>query len=224
MKACKLCAKFKCLPLILLLCFSSCVPEMDFENFDEAAKGSYARKLVVSGSYNTASVSSSSVDVTVEFYDQNQGHDVVAYDWTVSFKSNGGNNGEDVAATFFKSLSSDLFSENADGLPEISFSFELSEVLNALGIDGSTLTADDLFRFEATVINEDGSEFNSTNTGPNLISQSPFGALFRLDVPVVCELDEDMFTGWYELQFGGKLGVWNYPLWGFQEPHYLFQL
>jgi len=202
------------LAVFALLCFSSCVPELDFESFEEAAKGSYARKLEVSGSYNTGSISTSAVDVTVEFYDQNQGQDVVAYDWTVSFKSNGGNNGEDVEAAFIKNLPSDLFSENADGLPEVSFSFELSEVLNALGIDGSTLTADDLFRFEATVINEDGTEFTASNTGPNMISQSPFNALFRLDVPVVCELDEDMFTGFYELQWGGKLGIWNDPPWG----------
>jgi len=190
----------KCaLAVFALICFSSCEPELDFESFEATAKGSFARKLEVSGSYNTASLSTSSVDVRVEFYDQNQGQDIVSYDWTVSFKSNGGNNGEDVEAAFIKNLPSDLFSENADGLPEVSFSFELSEVLNALGIDGSSLIADDLFRFEATVVTEDGSEFNSSNTGPNLISQSPFGALFRLDVPVVCELAWDMFSGNYRL-------------------------
>jgi len=201
------------LAVFALLCFSSCEPELDFENFDKVAKGAFARKLDVSGSYNTASLSTSSVDVTVEFYDQNQGQNVVSYNWTASFKSNGGNNGEDVEAAFIKNLDQYLFHENKNGLPEVSFSFEMRVVLNTLGIDGSTLTADDLFRFEATVITEDGSEFTSSNTGPNLISQSPFGALFRLDVPVVCEFPDDMFVGNYVLTNGPILSVWG-SLWG----------
>ncbi len=188
-------------------------PDLRFEQFEEAKKGAFARNLSgVTGAFDAGNIAGSTVGATVEFYDENQGQNVASYSWTVEYRSNGGNNGNDVAAVSFVTFNSSQFTTNADGLPELTFTLGFQDALDALGIDGLTLAAGDRFRFDATITKTDGSTYGFLQHGPNLISQPPFSALARIDANVVCLFANDaMFTGAYELTLGPTDGVWGGP-------------
>ena len=156
-------------------------PDLKLETFDEADKGAIARNLALSGSYSLSDLVGSSIAGRVEFYDENDGKNVKSYDWTVEFRPAIGSNS---SAIPFLMIPSSQFSENVNGLPEVSFSLQMEEALAALGMSIDQVASGDIFRFEATITKLDGTTYSSANAGNNLISQSPFASLFRVSVTV----------------------------------------
>jgi len=189
---------------------SSCgEPELPFDRFEDVNYGAYARRLAQSGSFDYFNVTGSTVNVEVEFYDEDKGQNIERYEWTVRFISNGGNGGNDVDPVAFATFTSGEFAPNGDGLPGLSFSFGMQAALDAMGIDGASLTAGDLFRFDATVHKSDGTSFTLDNTGTNIISSASFAALFRLDMPVVCLFEDTKFVGSYAMTQGAVTGAFG---------------
>jgi len=184
--------KYLSLLFIGLLVAACGDPELRFQSFEESEYGAFARNLGTSGTFLLQDIAGSSIDGTVEFYDENQGKDVASYSWTVEFRANGGGNGgTDIPAVALKSYTSDQFvpSNQEPSLPSVSFSLGMQESLAALGLKGTDITGGDQFRFEATVTLKDGRSFGQSNTGGNLISQGPFRALVRYSANVVCSSD-----------------------------------
>lgn len=181
---------------------SSCGdPELPYEPFEDMQYGAFARVLSNTGEFNFFDVAGSSYAWTVEFYDENKGKNVAAYDWTVSYVdvANGGAN--NVGPVSFRSYSSSDFTTNADGLPGLSATFTFQEALDALGLTIGDINGGDSFVFSATLTKTDGSVFTRANTGPNVISSAPFSAFFELSAPVVCPSNlggtfDAFTTGW----------------------------
>ena len=172
------------LPLILLTSFLiGCDdPELRFQTFENSKKGAYARKLSETGKF-LSTTTESQIVLSVEFYDENQGQNVAAYSWSVRFLPQGDVSANDPEVFLFE-IQSQQFSESDSGLPGVTFFLSKRQAIDGLGLDGTSIQKDDVFRFEATLRMKDGSEFSAQNTGPNMISQSPFNALFRLDAKV----------------------------------------
>jgi hypothetical protein len=182
--------KYLSLLFIGLLVAACGDPELRFQQFNESEKGAFARNLGTSGTFLLQDPAGSSINGTVEFYDENQGADVASYSWTVEFRANGGGNGGmSIPAVALKTYTSDQFSVSPDGLPSLTFSLGMQEALTALGLDVTDVTGGDQFRMDATVTLSDGRSFGQGNTGGNLISQPPFLALVRWNANVVCSSD-----------------------------------
>lgn len=185
-------------------------PELPFDRFEDIENyGAYARRISQTGTYDFFNIAGSSIDLEVEFYDEAEGQNIDRYDWTVEFISNGGNGGNDVAPVAFASFSSANFGQSANGYPGLTFSLNMQDALTALGVDGASLTAGDVFRFDATVTKTDGSTFTIGNTGTNIISSAAFAAVFRVDAPVVCLFAETLFVGDYLLEQGAVEGAFG---------------
>jgi len=181
---------------------SSCgEPTLPFDTNEDVSYGAYARRLSQGGAFDFFNIPGSSIDVEVEFYDENRGGNIQSYAWTVEFRSNGGNGGNDVAAVPVTggNFTPADFGTSEDGLPSLAFSFGMEQALQDLGVDGSTLTAGDVFRFDATITKTDGSQFTLTNTGTNIISSATFAAVFQIDMSVVCLFGDDLFVGDYSM-------------------------
>lgn len=185
-------------------------PELPFETFEELEKGAFARSLSVSGAFTFGQASSSSYDISVEFYSEDQGQNVASYDWTVEYSGVAG----DIAATSMISIPSSSFTTNPDtGLPMASFSFAMTDALAAVGLTESEITGGDRFRFRATLTLNDGRSWNAGNTGPNLFSSAPFSALFLLDANVVCvsDLGGTLNYSSTNMEYGGGGGTSQGP-------------
>jgi hypothetical protein len=184
--------KYLSLLLIGFLIASCGDPELRFQSYEETEHGAFARNLGYSGTFLLQDVAGSSIDGTVEFYDDNDGKNVASYSWTVQFRANGGGNGGvDIPAVSLKTYTSDQFtpSNQVPSLPSVSYSLGMQEALDALGLSATDITGGDQFRMEATVTLKDGRSFGQGNTGGNLISQGPFKALVRISANVVCSSD-----------------------------------
>ncbi len=199
--------------LVLLLSLLLGCTDHPFESFEESQKGVFAKQLELTGSFNPADKFGSKINVRVEFHDDDHGRTVDSYDWTVTFISNGGNDGRNVEKTLVRQIPSSLFHENESGLQEVSFSFELWEILYILNMEKSDFREGDIFRFEASIKTKDGLVLDRSNLDPNFVSQPSFNALFFFDVSIDCSLSENSFIGRYKVTILQKEGGFGSP-WG----------
>ena len=180
---------------MLLLVGTACEKDRTFVEFDDLDHGAFARELARDGGFFFTAPDDSQIDVSVEFYDINQGRDVASYSWTVEYidKVNGG--ADSKPAVDILSIPSTSFGTNADtGLPSASFSFTLNEAMDALGVTIDDITGGSTMRYNATVTMNDGRTFTSANTGNNIVSSAAFKGLFSFDANLLCtsELSGDL--------------------------------
>jgi hypothetical protein len=188
----------------LLLAFTACEKDRAFPEYDDMEHGAFARLLSRTGAFFLTDIDNSAIDISVEFYDDNDGKNVASYDWVVEYidKANGGANS--VAPVNILSIPASSFGTNsATGLPSVSFSFTLPQVFNALGVTAADVDGGSTFRFNATVTLNDGRSFSAANTGPNVISSAPFSGFFSFDADLLCTSD---LSGTYEATTVGWCG------------------
>jgi hypothetical protein len=143
-------------------------PELPVELFPEMQYGAYARKMSQEGKFNFYDIAGSKIAMHVEYVD------VV-----------GGGAGS-IARTNFRTISSSEFQVNSDGYLSNDISLGFTETLAAVGATESDITGGNYFRYWFTITKTDGTVYDYNNTGPNLQSSNAFGALFRLNVSIVC--------------------------------------
>lgn len=183
---------------MLLLVGTACEKDRTFVEFDDLEHGAFARELDRTGTFFLTDIENSKIDVSVEFYDINQGRDVAEYSWTVQYidKANGGANS--AGPVDILSIPASSFGTNADtGLPSTSFSFTLQQTFDALGLGVDDVDGGSTFRFNATITMNDGRTFTSANTGNNIVSSAAFRGLFSFDADLLCTSD---LSGLYEAQ------------------------
>ncbi len=184
--------------LSILVGFTACEEkERAFPEYENLEHGAYARQLTKTGTFFLTDVENSAIDISVEFYDENDGKDVASYSWVVEYidKANGGANS--VAPVDILTIDAGAFSTNPDtGLPFTSFGFTLTEVFSTLGITAADVDGGSTFRFNATLTLNDGRTFTAANTGSNVISSAPFSGLFSFDADLLCTSD---LSGIYEV-------------------------
>jgi len=207
--------KYLFLCLSLLIVAGACEDiEEPFVEFDDLEKGAFARLTDgVNGAFNLFDPANSSINFTVEFYDENDGNNVEQYAWTVAYddRSDADN---DLPAVALRTFGKGDFSPNDRGLPSMSATFTFQEVLDALGLTADDVNGGDTFILNATITKTDGSTFDANNTGANVIGQNTFNALFQIRQNVVCLFeDETLFTGEYTLTQTSPPGP-NGPVFG----------
>ena len=97
-----------------------------------------------------------------------------------------GGGASSIARTNFRTISSSEFQVNSDGYLSNDISLGFTETLAAVGATESDITGGNYFRYWFTITKTDGTVYDYNNTGPNLQSSNAFGALFRLNVSIVC--------------------------------------
>ncbi|WP_020534709.1 hypothetical protein [Lewinella cohaerens] len=191
--------------LSILLAFTACEEkERAFPEYNDLEHGAYARQLTKDGNFFLTDVDNSAIDISVEFYDENDGKDVASYSWVVEYidKANGG--ATSVAPVNILTIDAGAFSTNPDtGLPFTSFGFTLPDVLSTLGLTAADVDGGSTFRFNATLTLNDGRTFTAANTGSNVISSAPFRGLFSFDADLLCTSD---LEGIYEATTVGWCG------------------
>lgn len=153
--------------LFLSICFTACNNDeaLPFVEFDELSYGAYPRLIDgFNGEYGTAfkydDVEGSTIDFTVEFFDENQGANISAYNWKVNYS--------DGSSADIGTIVASSFTPAPSGLPSATVRFTFEEVLKALGKDISEVAVDERFIFEATLIKTDGTEFTSQSSSGSI--------------------------------------------------------
>ncbi len=164
-------------------------PVLPVELFPEMQYGAYARKMSQTGKFNYFDVAGSSIDMHVEYYDEAQGGNITEFDIDVEYVDVIGGGANSVARTGFRTISSSEFVKNADGYLSNDISLTFSATMAAVGKDITGIDGGNYFRFWFTITKSDGTTYDYNNTGPNLQSSNAFGALYRLNVSVVCPSD-----------------------------------
>ena len=161
-------------------------PELPVELFPEMQYGAYARKMSQEGKFNFYDIAGSSVDMHVEYYDEAQGANIAEFDIDVEYVDVVGGGASSIARTNFRTISSSEFQVNSDGYLSNDISLGFSATLAAVGASESDITGGNYFRYWFTITKTDGTVYDYNNTGPNMQSSNAFGALFRLNVSIVC--------------------------------------
>ena len=175
-------------------------PVLPVELFPEMQYGAYARKMSQTGKFNYFDVASSSIDMHVEYYDEAQGANITEFDIDVEYVDVIGGGAKSVARTQFRTITSSEFVKNADGYLSNDISLGFSATMAAVGKTIADIDGGNYFRYWFTITKSDGTTYDYNNTGPNLQSSSAFGALFRLNVSVVCP--SDLESSWDAVSVG----------------------
>lgn len=191
--------------LSILVGFTACEEkERAFPEYDNLEHGAFARLLSKDGNFFLTDVANSAINISVEFYDDNDGKNVASYSWVVQYidKANGGTGSAGPVNVL--TIDAAQFSTNPDtGLPFTSFSFTLQQALDALGLTTADVDGGSTFRFNGTVTLNDGRTFSASNTGSNVISSAPFSGFFSFDADLLCTSD---LSGIYEVTTVGWCG------------------
>lgn len=174
----------------LFLAFTACEKDRAFIEFDDLEKGAFPRLLDgVNGEFNFFDPAGSSIDFTVEFYDENQGKNVQSYAWTASYVDKATNtisNPADVVSF----TQSDFKPEPSSGLPSVTVQITFQQVLDALGLTVNDIKGGDAIRMQGTLTKTDGKQFTAVNTSAGILSNGPaFGAWFIFDQNIICPSD-----------------------------------
>ena len=180
-------------------------PELPVELFPEMQYGAYARKMSQEGKFNFYDIANSSIDMHVEYYDEAQGANIAEFDIDVEYVDVVGGGASSIARTNFRTISSSEFQVNSDGYLSNDISLGFSATLAAVGASESDITGGNYFRYWFTITKTDGTVYDYNNTGPNLQSSNAFGALFRLNVSIVCP--SDLESTWDAVSVGQ--GAWG---------------
>jgi hypothetical protein len=187
-------------------------PELPVELFPEMQYGAYARKMSQTGEFNYYDITSSKIDIHVEYYDEAKGANVAQYDIDVEYVDLVGKGAGSKARTSLKSITSSEFTVNADGYLSSDISLGFSEALTALGLTAEQVTGGNYFRYWFTITKTDGSVYDYNSTGSQLMGSTAFGALFRLNVNIICpsslegEILVDQTTESWDGSFPGWTG------------------
>ena len=180
-------------------------PELPVELFPEMQYGAYARKMSQDGKFNFYDIAGSKIDMHVEYYDEAQGGNIAEFDIDVEYVDVVGGGASSIARTNFRTIAASEFVKNADGYLSSDISLGFSATLAAVVATESDITGGNYFRYWFTITKTDGTVFDYNNTGPNLQSSNAFGALFRLNVSIVCP--SDLESTWDAVSVGQ--GSWG---------------
>tara|TARA_Y100000768_G_C23890307_1_gene639765 strand:- start:9 stop:962 length:954 start_codon:yes stop_codon:yes gene_type:complete len=189
-------------------------PDLPVELFPTMEYGAYARKMSQSGTYNYYEVGSSQVDLSVEYYDANDGANIASYAIEVEYVDNKTGGAKSKPRTAMRTINASEFGTNADGFLSSDISLSFNDAMSTLGITLADVDGGAYFRYWFTITMNDGRTFGYDNTGPNMMSSSAFAALFRLNVYIVCPSSLEGAVVANSTQVGAWSSAWTDPLTG----------
>ncbi len=175
--------KILCFALVLLT-IQSCEKDRRFVEFEDLEYGAIARIIDgvnVAGNadgdaWDFNNIENSTVGFTVEMYDENNGQNVESYTWTAAYRDRG--------PVQIASFSRSDFSAGALGLPTLTVNWNMSDIMDALGLVQDSLVFGFNFDLQAEITKTDGSVFNSSNTQANVQGQPLFRGLMQMAIGV----------------------------------------
>lgn len=189
-------------------------PDLPVELFPTMEYGAYARKMSQTGTYNYYEVGTSQVDLSVEYYDANDGANIASYAIEVEYVDNKTGGAKSKPRTAMRTINASEFGTNADGFLSSDISLSFNDALSTLGITLADVDGGAYFRYWFTITMNDGRTFGYDNTGPNMMSSSAFAALFRLNVYIVCPSSLEGAVVANSTQVGAWSSAWTDPLTG----------
>ena len=145
-------------------------PDLPVELYPTMEYGAYARKMSQSGTYNYYEVSTSQIDLAVEYYDANNGANIASYGIEVEYVDNKTKGARSVPRTQMRTINASEFTTNTDGFLSSNISLSFDDALSTLGITSDSIDGGSLFRYWFTITMNDGRTFGYDNTGPNMMS------------------------------------------------------
>ncbi|RDY57901.1 hypothetical protein [Flagellimonas nanhaiensis] len=197
---------FKVTYLALIAIFFSCTEDekLTFEKVTDniGTAGGLRTISLISPTIDLNNIEGSSWTIEVEQWDDQDGdllQEVVVYAQFQDFTpGNGENNKPEVEV---KTISASEFSLGPDGLPRSIIDVPASELISLLGLNTETeIDGGDIFRIRLELILTDGSVFSSGNLEGNITGVF-FNSPFSYPANVVCELDESLFAGNYQMEY-----------------------
>ncbi|MEX0289067.1 MAG: hypothetical protein AB3N14_08130 [Flavobacteriaceae bacterium] len=158
---------------------------------------------VISPTIDLNDITNSEFSVEVEEWDDQDGGLLESVDVFVQFQDNTPDNGNSaVAENLISNVPASAFSVNStSGLPRTTITVTAQEAIDLLGLDPSTdIDGGDIFRFRLALKLSDGSVFSSGNLEGNITGVF-FNSPFTYPANVVCNLDQSVFTGTYQMDF-----------------------
>ena len=189
-------------------------PDLPVELFPTMEYGAYARKMSQTGTYNYYEVGTSQIDLSVEYYDANDGANIASYAIEVEYVDNKTGGAKSKPRTAMRTINASEFGTNADGFLSSDISLSFNDALSTLGITLADVDGGAYFRYWFTITMNDGRTFGYDNTGPNMMSSSAFAALFRLNVYIVCPSSLEGAVVANSTQVGAWSSAWTDPLTG----------
>ena len=189
-------------------------PDLPVELFPTMEYGAYARKMSQTGTYNYYEVGTSQVDLSVEYYDANDGANIASYSIEVEYVDNKTGGAKSKPRTAMRTINASEFGTNADGFLSSDISLSFNDAMSTLGITLADVDGGAYFRYWFTITMNDGRTFGYDNTGPNMMSSSAFAALFRLNVYIVCPSSLEGAVVANSTQVGAWSSAWTDPLTG----------
>ena len=200
--------------LIAAFAVSCGEPDLPVELFPTMEYGAYARKMSQTGTYNYYEVGTSQIDLSVEYYDANDGANIASYAIEVEYVDNKTGGAKSKPRTAMRTINASEFGTNADGFLSSDISLSFNDAMSTLGITLADVDGGAYFRYWFTITMNDGRTFGYDNTGPNMMSSSAFAALFRLNVYIVCPSSLEGAVVANSTQVGAWSSAWTDPLTG----------
>ena len=181
--------KFSFLTIIFGMLAWSCADEpLPFETYDSYKKGGFPRLLNSDGgNFFFTDPSNSTFSFDVEYYSENNGANVAAHEWFVRHRDNANGGTLSEPALLERVEKSAFGTDPKSGLPTHSFSFTLSQALDALGMSLSDVNGGDDLIFDGVIVMEDGGRYGPDNTGGSVKGGAGFDGIFRWIKPLLCE-------------------------------------
>lgn len=185
--------------------FASACSEKDrtFPEFDDLQHGAYPSQV---GSFvgpngkdfNYNDPANAAYTFSVEFYDDENGATVDSYSWTANHAPTG------KSAVVSTKTRADFGTNPDNGRPTASFTFNLQETLDALGLTINDVNGGEAIDYYATLTTNRGQTFNRTNTSTIIQGQPAFKALFQIKSNLICPSE---LAGTFDATTTGQ-GTW----------------
>ena len=192
--------------IIIIATISSCKEDdkLIFEEITDnvGTAGGLRTIEVISPSIDLNDLANSRFEVEVEEWDDEDGNLLDNVDVFVEFQDFTPDNGDSSKSeVLFNTIEKSEFTDGPDGLPRTTISVSASSLISLFGLDPSAdIDGGDVFRIRLSLNLTDGSIFSSDNLEGNITGVF-FNSPFSYPANVVCELDESLFSGTYNMEF-----------------------
>ncbi|MEL7006697.1 MAG: hypothetical protein AAFN93_28820, partial [Bacteroidota bacterium] len=122
-------------------------------------------------------------------------------------------NRDNVAEVLYQTIPAASFGVSETGLPSYGFSIAFDEAISVLGLNESQFglaegqyTGGDIVRVRLLARMLDGSEWSVAQANNNITGGAYFSSPFQYSLPIVCSVEEGLFTGDYEASYVGYAG------------------
>lgn len=193
--------------LCLLVLFISCKDDdkLPLEAItDKVGKAGGLRTInIISPTIDLNDIANSQFSVEVEEWDAEDGALLESVDVFVQFQDFTEANGESSKPeVLIGNVPASVFTvDDSSGLPRTTVAVSAQEAIDLLGLDPATeIDGGDIFRVRLSLKLTDGSVFSSNNLEGNIAGVF-FNSPFSYPANVVCNLDESLFSGSYQMEF-----------------------